>query len=259
MRSNVKVFSVYGEHNSTKTNKDVLVFSNQFTKTTHLPNGIGLVFPRLTRFFVVASKLKFITRRNFVGLTRLQILDLRFNEIENIPNDAFLDLFSLEVLTLSGNQLTSLPTNCFVTMLSLRYFDASDNQIESFDDEIFTQNENLHEILLEHNKISRITTNLSRFKDIGFIDLRDNVCVVDKFYLRGFPNLISLDDFQKTINERCENTRNEIVKRSTKNNKNNVDDDEHEMKILQWDLCPRTMPSQMKNVLCLIERKFRLN
>lgn len=251
MRSGVKVVSVFGEHNSTKSNKDVLVFSNQFTKTTHLPQGIGLVFPRLTRFFVVASKLKFVARRNFVGLTRLQILDLRFNEIESIPNDAFLDLFSLEVLTLSGNQLTSLPANCFVTMLSLRYFDASDNQIESFNDEIFTQNENLHEILLEHNKIARITTNLTRFKDIGFIDLRDNVCIQDKFYLRGFPNLLSLDDFQNSINERCEDTRNEIVKRSART--------DEEMKILQWDICPRMMPSQMKNVLCLIERKFKLN
>jgi Leucine-rich repeat (LRR) protein len=249
-RTGVKVVSVFGDHNATKSNKDVLVFSNQFTKTTHLPQGIGLVFPRLTRFFVVASKLKFIARRNFVGLTRLRILDLRFNEIETIPDDVFLDLFSLEVLTMSGNQLKSLPTNCFVTMLSLRYFDASDNSIESFNDEIFVQNENLQEILLEHNKIATIAANFTRYKDIGFIDLRDNVCVQDKFYLRGFPNLLSLDDFQESINEHCEDARNEIVKRSTR---------DEEMRVLQWDICPRMMPAHMKNLLCLIERKFKLN
>lgn len=251
MRSGVKVASVFGDHNATKSNKDVLVFSNQFTKTTHLPQGVGLVFPRLTRFFVVASKLKFIERRNFIGLTRLQILDLRFNEIETIPDDAFLDLFSLEVLTVSGNQLTRLPTNSFVTMLSLRYFDASDNLIEFFNDEIFVQNENLQEILLEHNKISRISANFTRFRDIGFIDLRDNVCVGDKFYLRGFPNLLlSLDDFQESISERCEDAKNEIVKRSAS---------DEEMRVLKWDICPRMMPAHMKNVLCLVERKFKLN
>lgn len=254
MKSGVKVASVFGQHNVAKTNKDVVVFSNQFTKTSHLPQGIGLVFPRLSRFFVVASKLRFIERRNFVGLTRLKILDLRFNEIEAIPDDAFLDLFSLEVITLSGNLLTTLPTNCFVTMLSLRYFDASDNLIETFNDEIFSQNENLQEILLEHNKISRITANFTQFRDVGFIDLRNNVCTEDNFYLRGFPNLPTLAEFQESINERCEDARNEIVKRST-----TTDEQQQEIRVLQWDVCPRTMPSHMMNVLCLLERKFKLN
>lgn len=247
---------MFGEHNATKSNKDVVVFSNKFTKTSHLPIGIGLVFPRLSRFFIVASKLKFVVRANFVGLTRLKILDLRFNEIESIPESAFLDLFSLEVLTLSGNLLTQLPVHSFTTMLSLRYFDASDNLLETFDDEVFAQNEQLQEILLEHNQISRITSNFSQFRDVGFIDLRSNVCVENEFYLRGFPNLPTLEDFQESINLRCEDARNEIVKRSTFSDGSNG---QKELRVLQWDICPRSMPSRMMNVLCLLERKFKLN
>lgn len=151
------------------TNDDVMLFSNMFTKTHYLPIGIAKMFPSLKRFYVASSRLKFVARKNFIRLNKLTTLDLRFNELESIPNDAFLDLFNLEVLTISGNLIKILPTNAFVSLMDLRYFDTSDNEINAFDDEIFSQNSKLEEIVLENNRIMKIKSTFQKFSDIGFI------------------------------------------------------------------------------------------
>lgn len=244
MIDDVRVLSIYGEHNKTMTNDDVIVFSNMFTKTHYLPIGIAKIFPSLKRFYVASSRLKFVARKNFIGLNKLTTLDLRFNELESIPNDAFLDLFNLEVLTISGNLIKMLPTNAFVSLMDLRYFDASDNEIKAFDDEIFSQNSKLEEILLENNKIKKIKSKFQKFSDIGFIDLRDNVCI-DSFFLRDHPGYPLISEFQNKIDSNCTKPAPSIhLPAGTK----------LERKILQWDICPRLMlPS---NMLCLVERKF---
>lgn len=244
MIDDVKVLSVYGEHNETMTNDDVLVFSNMFTKTRYLPNGIAKLFPNLERFYVASSRLKFISRKNFIGLNKLKNLDLRFNEIETIPDDAFIDLFNLEVLTMSGNLIKKLPTNAFVSMMELRYFDASDNEIKEFDDEIFLQSTKLEEILLENNKIKNINSAFLRFNDIGFIDLRNNACV-DSVFLRDHPGYPLISDFQEEINRNCSKTQTLITLPIGTMIERNV---------LEWDICPRLMLPM--NMLCLVERKF---
>lgn len=244
MIDDVRVLSIYGEHNGTMSNDDVMVFSNVFTKTHYLPNGLGKMFPRLQRFYVASSRLKFIARKNFIGLNQLKSLDLRFNELESIPSDAFLDLFNLEVLTISGNLIKKLPLNAFVSLMDLRYFDASDNEIKAFDDEIFSQSLKLEEILLENNKIKKIKSRFYKFRDIGFIDLRYNECI-DSFFLRDHPDYPLIFEFQHEIDSNCTKPAPSIQLPAGTN---------FERNILQWDICPRLMVPM--NMLCLIERKF---
>lgn len=244
MIDDVKVLSVDGDHNRTMSSDDVIVFSNMFTKSSYLPSGIGKMFPYLERFYVASSRLKFVSRKNFVGLKRLRTLDLRFNELESLPADAFLDLFELEILTISGNLIKKLPTNAFVSMMKLRYFDAGDNEIRQFDDEIFMHNPLLEEILLENNGIRSIKSNFASFNRIGFIDLRDNVCI-DSLFLRDHPDYPLISDFQRTVDSNCTGQQRLIkLPAGTK----------LEHKVLQWDMCPRLMTPM--NMLCLIERKF---
>lgn len=244
MIDDVKVLSIDGEHNETMTNDDVMVFSNMFTKTHYLPNGLAKIFPSLKRFYVASSRLKFITRKNFRGFNKLKILDLRFNELESIPVDVFLDLFTLEVLTISGNLIKKLPLNAFVSLMELRFFDASDNEIESFDDETLSHSSKLQEILLENNKIKKINSKFQKFNSIGFIDLRDNECT-DSLFLRDHPDYPLIFDFQNEIDTNCTKFLQQLqLPIGTK----------YERKILQWDICPRLMHPM--NMLCLIERKF---
>lgn len=244
MIDDTKVLSIYGEHNETMTNDDVLVFSNVFTKTRYLPNGIAKKFANLERFYVASSRLKFISRKNFIGFNKLKNLDLRFNEIETIPDDAFIDLFNLEVLTISGNLIKKLPMNAFVSTMELRYFDASDNEVKEFDDEIFSQSSKLEEILLENNRIKHIKSKFQKFNNVGFIDLRNNLCT-DMVFLRDHPGYPLIFEFQQKLNQNCSKVEATIaLPPGTK----------IERKVLEWDMCPRLMLPM--NMLCLIERKF---
>lgn len=246
MKDDVRVLSTYGEHNDSMTNGDVIVFSNVFTKTNYLPSGLAKMFPKLERFYVASSRLKHIARKNFVGFGGLKTLDLRYNEIQTIPGDAFVDLFNLEVLTISGNLIKMLPTNAFVSMMDLRYFDASDNEITEFDDEVFSMNSQLEEILLENNKINSINANFAKFNRIGFIDLRDNACV-SSFYLRDHPDYPTIRDFQREVNGNC-------TKAPSKKKEKLPAGTKIEHSVLQWDMCPRLM--RPSNMLCLFERTF---
>lgn len=244
MSDDVKILSIYGEHNDAMTNDDVMVFSNMFTKSKFLPSGIAKMFPNLERFNVASSRVKFVFRKNFVGFKKLRTLDLRFNEIEVLPDDVFIDLFDLEVLTISGNLIKKLLSMAFVSMMELRYFDASDNEIVEFNDEIILMSLKLEEILLKNNEIKKIKTSFERFDRIGFIDLRGNKCTT-AFYLRDQPNYTSITIFQKEIDRNCTKADRMIqLPAGTR----------IERSILQWDICPRLMLPT--NMFCLFERKF---
>lgn len=245
MSDDVKILSIYGEHNATMTNDDVMVFSNMFAKSKFLPSGIAKMFPNLERFNVASSRVKFVFRKNFVGFKKLRTLDLRFNEIEVLPDDVFIDLFELEVLTISGNLIKKLPSMAFVSMMELRYFDGSDNEIMEFDDEIFSLSLKLEEILLKNNEINLIKASFGRFSRLEFIDLRDNVCT-SAIYLRDQPDYHSVANFQDEIDKNCTRRIDKMIQLPTGTR--------IERSILQWDICPRLMLPT--NMFCLFERKF---
>lgn len=202
-------------------------------------------FPNLLHLYVPSSRVQYVARKNFIGMTNLVTLDLRFNEIEYFANDTFLDLFSLEILSLGGNFLKKLPLNTFYSMLNLRFLDVSDNELLFFHDEILSTNTKLEEILLNHNRLRAINSNFEKFKDIGFIDLRGNVCI-DTLYLRDHPDFPLLFEFQEEVNYNCtRRSPREVPKLLPGTQIKNV---------LSWEICSHIVPSSGK--MCLTERRI---
>lgn len=247
MTDNTYITSVLGEHQKSMENHNVVLFRNIFSKSRFLPNCLGNFFPNLLHLYVPSSRIKFINRRNFIGMMDLHTLDVRYNEIETLPNDVFLDLFKLEILSLSGNFLKRLPPNAFINLHNLRYIDVSDNEISIFNDEILSSNLELEEILFDHNRIKSIKANFERFKNIGFIDLRGNLCI-DTLYLKDHPDYPLLFEFQEEINYNC----TQRVSRDIKLLEGTAD-----VK-LNWDLCSKLrLPANlMSGKMCLTERKI---
>lgn len=245
LHENTRVSSIFGQHEEGLTNKDVLVLRNVFTRSPYLPQGIVQHFPNLHHLYVPSSRVRFVTRKNFAGMASLATLDLRFNEIEFLPNDTFLDLFSLEILSLGGNFLRKLPSNAFSSLLNLRFLDVSDNELTLFDDEIFSTNIELEEILLNHNRIRAINSNFEKFKNIGFIDLRGNVCI-DTLYLKDHPEFPLLFEFQEEINYNCtRRSPRDVPKLLPGTQIKNV---------LSWEICSHLIPNSGK--MCLTERRI---
>lgn len=74
------------------------------------------------------NQLTIIRRQMFVGLDKLLILELRFNKIHKIENDA-LDFPHLWVLNLSHNKLTTLSNTVFSKIPKLAILNMHDNQL----------------------------------------------------------------------------------------------------------------------------------
>jgi hypothetical protein len=246
---NSQISSVDGVHENNLVNGDVAVLRNVFSRTFYIPNGIASIFPNLHHFYIPSSRILKVTRRNFAGMMDLHTLDLRFNELESLDNDVFLDLFNLEILSLSGNFIKKLPSNAFLNLHSLRYFDVSDNDIALFDDEILSTNLELEEVLLDHNRIKSVRANFERFRDIGFIDLRGNVCI-DTLYLKDHPDYPLLFELQEEINYNCTKRERRDIKilPGTADLKN----------VLSWEICSQLrLPTTGK--MCLTEKRKKMN
>lgn len=70
-------------------------------KIVYLPVGVGETFPNLLIYHARGCSIKEIMRKNFKSLSKLKILFLSNNQIENISSETFNDLASLQSLRLS--------------------------------------------------------------------------------------------------------------------------------------------------------------
>lgn len=166
----------------------------------HLPNKISSFFPNLMVFGVVESNLQFVKRENFVSMENVKSLDLRRNKISSFPEDAFIDLKALRIIDLSGNQIKALPNSAFTTMLYLMKFIMNDNIIELFDSDIFRNSQRLLEIHLWGNKIKAIRFDARKFSKLALIDLRENLCINEIYYLTSENPTLWV---QREINMNC--------------------------------------------------------
>lgn len=69
-------------------------------KIFYLPELIDRNFPNLIRYNAIMCSVKELSRKNFKGLSKLQILFLTSNEIKKINKDTFEDLKALQYLDL---------------------------------------------------------------------------------------------------------------------------------------------------------------
>lgn len=83
-------------------NSDVDAILFEFNrKIQFLPVNVYRIFPKLEFYLARNASVKEITALNFRQLTSLKVLELRFNQIEFIPNDCFEGLEQLIELGLS--------------------------------------------------------------------------------------------------------------------------------------------------------------
>lgn len=102
------VTKVSGEHFEGKTDLSIecLLINEQHTK--YIPHKYMDLLPSLSTFVIRGSKLKYVTRNDFIGACGLKNLWLDGNEIESIASDTFMDIPHLETLFLHHNRLQAI-------------------------------------------------------------------------------------------------------------------------------------------------------
>lgn len=171
--------------------------------TKFIPYGLGRHFRNLADFHVVESKLKFVQRKNFRGMTKLIWLNLNGNEIEEIPPDAFIDLKNLLELQIENNQIRELDSGLLLNLTNLEDFYASGNHLEHLPFGLFRSNLNLMKIQLRNNKLKHIDVDFSGFSRVIFVGLRYNTCINDVFTIEPEKETYDLQRLNKAIAENC--------------------------------------------------------
>ena len=128
--------------------------------STHLE---GITALSLSAYGMPADKRIYSLKSgDFAGLSNLETLNLRNNQMTRLPTDLFKGLSNLQNLNLMVNRLTSLPAGLFNGLSNLHTLNLSDNQLSSLPAGLFNGLSNLHTLDLSNNKLSSLPTNLFR-------------------------------------------------------------------------------------------------
>uniref|UniRef100_A0A224YXI4 Peroxidase n=1 Tax=Rhipicephalus zambeziensis TaxID=60191 RepID=A0A224YXI4_9ACAR len=84
------------------------------------------------------------------------VLDLRFNNIQRIPANAFQNLPNLDALMLDNNQLQIIENQAFEKLRNLRHLFLSKNRIRSIEDDAFSGLHQLEQLSLQENELGEI-------------------------------------------------------------------------------------------------------
>ncbi|XP_077547312.1 peroxidasin isoform X2 [Haemaphysalis longicornis] len=84
------------------------------------------------------------------------VLDLRFNNIRHIPNNAFHGLHQLDALLLDSNELEKIDNHTFGDVTTLRHLFLSKNRIKHLDEDAFSGLQQLEQLHLNDNRIRTV-------------------------------------------------------------------------------------------------------
>ncbi|XP_075729831.1 peroxidasin isoform X2 [Rhipicephalus microplus] len=84
------------------------------------------------------------------------VLDLRFNQIQRIPANAFQDLPNLDTLMLDSNQLQIVENQAFEKLRNLRHLFLSKNRIRRIEDDAFSGLQQLEQLHLNDNQVRTV-------------------------------------------------------------------------------------------------------
>lgn len=109
-------------------------------------------------------------------LNQLRRLDLSYNNIVDIPRNAFDGVENLMYLNLSNNHhLAPMPVTLISKLNRLQVFDLSNVGLRNIQPELFARTQNLKTIYLRHNKISELTeSTFSNMRNLTTVDLSFN-------------------------------------------------------------------------------------
>ena len=130
----------------------------------------------LTEIQISLTQIRNIDFNAFKGLTKLEILFLFFNEIEEIDVRLFESLSNLKLLDLSNNKLKRIDSNTFKGLTKLDRLDLKNNELEEIDVRLFESLSNLKCLTLSNNKLKEIDRKcFEPLKSIEVIEIYENV------------------------------------------------------------------------------------
>lgn len=174
-----------------------------------------------------------IDKNTFAGLIRLVLLNLSKNKISKLEPDFFTDLYTLQILNLRHNFLESIPENAFAPMNNLhtlllshnnlKYLDAyslnglyvlsllalDNNALKDVHPQAFRNCSTLQDLNLNGNKLENVPIALTDMRLLQTVDLGENTIKnLEEPGFKGMSNLYGL----RLISNIIENVSNTVFR-----------------------------------------------
>jgi len=168
---------ISGTHLANKTNEDVLSIKRTTdSNTLNIPSIICETFQNATRLELQGIRISRIDENTFWGCKSLKYLDLTYNLLTSLPENAFSThppsntnniyelpwnkhvshLQSLETLHLYYNRIEEIQPGAFNSLVNLKTLRLDNNKIKRVFPELFDSLKNLTALHLDNNKIEEI-------------------------------------------------------------------------------------------------------
>lgn len=186
-------------HETERTNDDVEFIQIEESILTYFPNTFGEVFKNISCLYINNSNLIEVFKENFKQFPKLEILDLGYNKITDIPKDLFEFNGKLKVIKLNDNSIKRIESGLLDNLKDLEEFHFEMNDIEFVPGTFFKNNTELRIISLFGNKIKFIGPELlDGLVQLVEFDVKDNPCI-DDFYDKNMHNPQKLKNIKRKI------------------------------------------------------------
>lgn len=134
------------------------------------------------------------TKSSSCASNDLQKLDLSFNELRTLPENAgFSRLRRLQLLDLRNNNLSDVNSDALTGLVSLRVLNLANNKIENLPQGLFSNSRELREVHLQNNSLYSLAKGLfHRLEQLLVIDLSGNQLTSNHIDEGTFSGLIRL-------------------------------------------------------------------
>ena len=134
--NNLMIDGYSGEHEANKNDADIKAIWIYDTNTKYIPTNLGSLF-NLTVLRMWNTQLIEIKAEDFHGMQDLEFLSFHKNKLSSVLLDVFATLTKLRLIILGYNQIEELPNGIFKNNLKLEEIYLNDNKIKYLGTEIF--------------------------------------------------------------------------------------------------------------------------
>lgn len=158
------------EHIKDSTSFDIL----SRTSLTYVPRFIIRMFPKLRQLRMINAGITTLTSESFQSGEHLELIDMRDNQIIDIPMNVLVNLSRLKDVNLANNQISHIEPGAFDNIPSLTTLILSNNLLRIIEARSFTGAKNLHELYLESNSIRQIEMGALDLANLEILSLNNN-------------------------------------------------------------------------------------
>lgn len=199
--------AIVGEHEANRANDDVVEVQILRSNTPFIIPQIFDIFRNLERMGVTSSNLQSISFPENAHLVqfssaannishiengtfrnqerRMQELSISSSNVMTVDEDAFVGLSNVISFTLNANQITEFLPRTFFPLVSAIVINLNSNRLTRIEEDLFSQNRMLTQLLLSFNQINEIHPWFldSLPRSIVVLTMSSNACIDQLFVL----------------------------------------------------------------------------